>query len=143
MNSKLGLLLICALVGASAKVVASESNVFFSCSITDEWFSLIIAASRNDPPPTREELKSFATESGLYQIDLSFDPNRLSSGFGFGQLMNESVPYWITEEHIIFMTASEDGSENSFLSRYTGSFSLNLMPNMPILYDCERRERKY
>ena len=145
MNSKLYILplFICTLAGASAKAIASENNVFLSCTIIDEWFSLMIEASRNDPPPTLDEMKSFAIENGLYQIDLSFDSNRLSSGFGFGQLMNESMPYWITEEHVIFMTASEDGSENSFLNRYTGRLSLNLTPNMPVIYDCERVERKY
>ena len=129
------------LVCVSFDVYSDDTNVVLSCKVADEWIQRVVELSPLDPPPSVKVLIEHLKSGGMYEIEASFDTARTGDGFGLGSLMSHPMPYWITERHVIFMTADEDGGENSLLNRYTGMLELNLRPT--VIYQCESVERKY
>lgn len=127
----------------SAEVAAEESIVFLSCKPSQSWIEALIDLSPLDPPPSLNSAIELLKSNGLHEIEASFDPKRESDLVGLGKFMGHPMPYFITEKFVTFMTADDDGGENSILNRYTGILILGIEPKIPIQYQCERKERKY
>lgn len=118
---------------------AGESLIVLSCSVSDEWLEKAIEISEKVQPPSKKELVSKLNESKLNNIKLTFHPD--DEIVGTGTLLGKEIPYFITDQYVSYITADDEGSQNSILDRYSGVFYLNL--GLSIAYECKQSGRKF
>jgi hypothetical protein len=53
------------------------------------------------------------------------------------------VAYWMTDSHIVLVTADEVAPENSVIDRTTGRLHLVLSSDWVLIYKCAKQARKF
>ena len=118
-----------------------ERLVLLSCTISDETVQKLVDGSTNVPPPDKEEVIELFATQGRYEIEASFYAD--SEVVGTGTLLGHTMPYFITEQYVTYMTADNEGLQNSVLNRYSGTLHLTIGGGAFFTYSCEQKGRKY
>ena len=130
-------------LGIDRGAVATESVL--SCKLSEEVIDRFIHAATCVPKPTREEVWGLMREGRMDRLTLWLDLDAVLGSMATMQYggRTREVAYWMTDSHIVFVTADEIARENSVIDRTTGRLHLVLSSDWILIYECEKQARKF
>ena len=130
-------------VGIARGAVATESAL--ACKLSEEVIDRFIQAATRVPKPTRDEVWGLMRKGRMDRLRLWLDLEAVLGGVATMQYggRTREVVYWITDGHIVLVTADDIAPENSVLDRTTGRLHLVLSSDWVLPYECEKQPRRF
>jgi hypothetical protein len=119
---------------------AQAGSATVVCTVAETVIDLALKAGKL---ANRYEVIDSLKEARLYTIELTFDLEKVG---GLGTIRGKAMPYWLTDDFVVYMTAGAGGpwEKNSFLDRRNATFALALNATARFPYEnCTVQPRKF